>query len=65
MNNFKQGLASINVIDAKGSIIQEREIKITNKKQIESIDLNKSANGSYFIQVSQASETKSILVVKE
>jgi sugar lactone lactonase YvrE len=65
INNFNTGKAGINIIDAKGSTIKSKDVQITTRKHVEHIDLSSATNGSYFIQVFQNNQMKSIPIIKE
>ena len=65
INNFNTGKVGINIIDAKGSTIKSKDVQITGRKHVEQIDLSSASNGSYFIQVIQNNQMKSIPIIKE
>jgi sugar lactone lactonase YvrE len=65
INNFNTGKTGINIIDAKGSTIKSKDVQIMSRKHVEQIDLSSATNGSYFIQVIQNNQTKSIPIIKE
>jgi hypothetical protein len=65
INNFNTGKAGINIVDAKGSTIKSKDVQIMSRKHVEQIDLSSATNGSYFIQVIQNNQMKSIPIIKE